>query len=61
MKKNIFYIGSLLVSSNSLSQLSLNGLYFTGGSQQIVTVPNYSNTIDTGNFTIEAWIKDKLL
>jgi hypothetical protein len=58
MKKIALIVGGMFISISTFSQLSLNGLSFTGGSQEVVTVPNYTNTIDTGNFSIEAWIKD---
>ncbi len=52
-------MAGMAISFNSFSQISANGLHFDGGTQQIATVSNYYNSIDTGNFTIEAWIKDE--
>jgi hypothetical protein len=60
MKKLTWIIVVMIISFNSFSQLSMNGLHFDGGTQQVAIVQGYTstNSIDTGNFTIEAWIKD---
>ncbi|HKR07076.1 MAG TPA: LamG-like jellyroll fold domain-containing protein [Bacteroidia bacterium] len=59
MKKLTCIIAGMAISFNSFSQLSSNGLHFDGGTQQVATVSNYYNTIGTGNFTVEAWIRDE--
>jgi len=57
---NILLPGCLLVpASISCAQISSKGLYFDG-TQQLVTVTNYYNGIDTGDFAIEAWIRDDM-
>jgi hypothetical protein len=62
MKKCIaLFLGGIIISLHAFAQLSLNGLHFTGGSQEAVVVANYPNTIDTGSFTIEAWIRDDVV